>query len=66
MANKLAEFVITVMDDQSVKVVGPIDSKMLTMGMFEMAKEAVLKYHDKKGASAIIEPPAGMSALLRP
>lgn len=47
----MADVVFTVIMAENgggVSVSGPIDSKILSYGMLEAAKEAICKYHDKQ------------------
>lgn len=64
MANVIAQLVIKIHDDQSILVEGPIDGKILALGALEVAKEAIIKHHDKLAAgNRIVAPPAGLSLV---
>lgn len=45
MSQVVAELKITLTDDNRISVTGPIENRMLTYGMLELAKD-VVKAHD--------------------
>lgn len=51
---------ITLNDQQQVAVNGTIENKMLTLGLIEVAKEAIIKLHDSKAQERIIAPASGI------
>jgi hypothetical protein len=57
MPNPIATLTITLNDDASVGVNGPIENRMLVYGMLEMAKDAVTKFAEKSQNKVIEVPP---------
>jgi len=53
---------LTIGDDGKPALEGPIDNKILTLGLLELAKECLLEYHRNKAAgneSRIVRPTFG-------
>ncbi len=54
-----AQLIITIEDDGSCNVNGPIKEKMIAYGMLEAAKDAIQEFHQNKAKSQIQLVPAG-------
>ena len=64
-ANIVAQLAITLTAEGQVLVNGPIDNKLLALGLLECAKDAVLKHCDAAEKRAIVLAPAGVSNALK-
>ena len=53
-----AQLLIVLNHDGTIGVSGPIDNKLLSLGMIECAKEAIIE-HIRKATSLISAPPPG-------
>jgi hypothetical protein len=51
--------VITVEDNDTIGVNGPINNKLLCYGMLDLARDAIKDFNDKQAASKILVAPAG-------
>lgn len=57
--NVRIEFVIQVMNDGQIGVHGPINDKILSLGILELAKKAVMEFQPRNnGQPGIIQPDA--------
>lgn len=61
--NPVAQLAIVLFDNGSIAVNGPIDNKLLALGLLEIAKDTVIKHCDKAD-KRIVEPPPGMAGML--
>jgi len=55
--------VIRLNDDGNVAVEGPIDNKLIALGLLEVAKDAIIKHHDKQTSERRIIPATGMTLV---
>ena len=62
MANIVAQLVIALTDDGAVGVTGPVDQKLLALGLLECAKEAILKKCAEQ-ERRIVSPPPGFHVV---
>ena len=51
---------IVIAEDGTLNVSGPLDNKILMLGVLEEAKEAVHKYHEKKQDRIVQPAPPGL------
>ena len=61
----VAQLVIALTAEGQVLVNGPLDNKLLALGMLECAKDAVLKHCDAAEKRAVILAPAGLAPALK-
>lgn len=60
------QLVITLDDNQKLDVKGPIQNKLVVFGMLELAKEAIIKFHDQAEQRVQPAAPEDVAALIKP
>ena len=56
----MAEFTIKVFKDGNVNISGPIQNKVLSLGVLELAKKAVIDFNPAKDGGGLIVPLGGI------
>lgn len=58
----IATLVVTLTAGGQVRVDGPIDNRVICLGLLELAKEALAK-HEQSKQNRIVQPPPGLKLI---
>lgn len=57
------QMIISMDETGQVEVNGPIENKVVALGLLEVAKDAIIKFHDKSSDERRIVPAHGMRLM---